>query len=47
LNTTSPTHVVQVLANSEKKNLPRNKFWDGTSSAVTIHVESAVEKLPM
>lgn len=47
LNSTSPTHVVQVLASSEKKNLPRNKFWDEMSTAETIYVESAVEKLPM
>jgi len=47
LNSTYPTHVVQVLANSVKKNLPRNKFWDETSTAQTIYVESAVEKLPM
>ncbi|KAG0593176.1 hypothetical protein KC19_1G309000 [Ceratodon purpureus] len=47
LKATSPTHVVQLLANSKKKNLPRDKFWDETSSAVTIHMESAVENLPV
>lgn len=45
LNSTVPTHVVQVLASSKKRNLPRNKFWDESSMAETVYVESAVEKL--
>lgn len=45
LRCTSPTHVVQLSTNSGKKDLPCGKFWDESSEAKTLYIESAVENL--
>ena len=45
LRCTSPTHVVQLLTNSVKKDLPCGKFWDESSEAKTLYIESAVKNL--
>lgn len=44
LSCTFPTHVVQLLTSSSKKNLPHGRFWDASARAKTLYVESAVEE---
>ena len=44
LSCTSPTHVVQLLTSSSKKNLPHGRFWDASARAKTLYVESSVEE---
>lgn len=41
---TCPTHVVQLLSSSAKKNLPHCRFWDVSSKAKTLYLKSAVEE---
>jgi hypothetical protein len=41
---TSPTHVVQLLSSSAKKNLPHGRFWDVSSKAKMLYLKSAVEE---
>jgi polynucleotide 5'-hydroxyl-kinase GRC3/NOL9 len=43
---TCPTHVVQLLSSSAKKNLPHGRFWDVSSKAKTLYLKSAVEESP-